>query len=226
MTTQIGPLSEDIKEEIIATQPNGIWLVLTEETPRGDATAEDLLSVDGTVSALGPPSQLPPACRIDHQWLNVLPSYAYERSMMMVESAVPEQSCEHSQRVAGQRLVNKRLLPLERFQSTATWSHIVVEGRIDNLREHLGDRAQTIGLPPIAAVQRLPEHELSAVGGIAEIEVVRNSAPQPGDSLLDLRSSGSRIDAPDDKVKLPQPVLIAQTLWARFPAEIPEQVDP
>jgi len=50
VTTQIGPLSEDIKEEIIATQPNGIWLVLTEETPRGDATAEDLLSADGTIS--------------------------------------------------------------------------------------------------------------------------------------------------------------------------------
>ena len=38
--------------------------------------------------------------------------------------------------------------------------------------------------------------------------------------------SGSGIDAPDDKIKLPQPVVIAQTLWDRFPAEIPEQVDP
>jgi len=47
MTTQIGPLSENTKEEIIATQPNGIWLVLAEENPHGGDTAEDLLSADG-----------------------------------------------------------------------------------------------------------------------------------------------------------------------------------
>ena len=47
MTTQIGPLSEDTKEEIIATQPNGIWLVLAEENPHDGPTAEDLLSADG-----------------------------------------------------------------------------------------------------------------------------------------------------------------------------------
>ena len=47
MTAQIAPLSEETKEEIIATQPNGIWLVLAEEHPHGGPTAEDLLSADG-----------------------------------------------------------------------------------------------------------------------------------------------------------------------------------
>ena len=47
MTTQIGPLSEETKEEIIATQPNGIWLVLAEEHSRDSVTPEDLFSADG-----------------------------------------------------------------------------------------------------------------------------------------------------------------------------------
>ena len=44
MTTSIGPLSEDTKDEIIATQPNGIWLVLAEEQASASMTAEDLFS--------------------------------------------------------------------------------------------------------------------------------------------------------------------------------------
>ncbi len=44
MTTSIGPLPEDIKDEIIATQPNGIWLVLAEEQASDIVTAEDLFS--------------------------------------------------------------------------------------------------------------------------------------------------------------------------------------
>lgn len=50
MSIQIGPLSEDTKEEIIATQPNGIWFVLAAENPCDDVTAEDLLSADGAVA--------------------------------------------------------------------------------------------------------------------------------------------------------------------------------
>jgi hypothetical protein len=45
--TQIEPLSEAIKKEIIATQPNGIWLVLAEENSLDNVTAEDLFSADG-----------------------------------------------------------------------------------------------------------------------------------------------------------------------------------
>lgn len=47
MTTPIEPLSEATKEEIIATQPNGLWLVLAEEHSRDSVTAEDLFSADG-----------------------------------------------------------------------------------------------------------------------------------------------------------------------------------
>ena len=46
MTTPIGALSEDTKEEIIATQPNGIWFVLAAENPSDGVSAEDLLSAD------------------------------------------------------------------------------------------------------------------------------------------------------------------------------------
>ena len=38
-------LPEEIKEEIIATQPAGIWTVLAEEIPSEQATAGDLLGV-------------------------------------------------------------------------------------------------------------------------------------------------------------------------------------
>ena len=44
MATSIGPLPEDTKDEIIATQPNGIWLVLAEEQASDIVTAEDLFS--------------------------------------------------------------------------------------------------------------------------------------------------------------------------------------
>lgn len=42
MTNTIPPLSNETKEEIIETQPNGIWLVLNEELHEANAIAEDL----------------------------------------------------------------------------------------------------------------------------------------------------------------------------------------
>jgi hypothetical protein len=42
MPDTILPLSNDTKEEIIKTQPNGIWLVLNEELQEANAIAEDL----------------------------------------------------------------------------------------------------------------------------------------------------------------------------------------
>lgn len=42
MTNTIPPLSNETKEEIIETQPNGIWLVLNEERHEANAVAEDI----------------------------------------------------------------------------------------------------------------------------------------------------------------------------------------
>lgn len=42
MPDTILPLSNETKEEIINTQPNGIWLVLNEESHEGNSLAEDL----------------------------------------------------------------------------------------------------------------------------------------------------------------------------------------
>jgi hypothetical protein len=42
MTNTIPPLSNETKEEIIETQPSGIWLVLNEESHDGSSLAEDL----------------------------------------------------------------------------------------------------------------------------------------------------------------------------------------
>ena len=42
MTNTIPPLSNETKEDIIETQPNGIWLVLNEELHGANAIAEDL----------------------------------------------------------------------------------------------------------------------------------------------------------------------------------------
>ena len=41
MPDTILPLSNETKEEIIKTQPNGIWLVLNEELHEANAIAED-----------------------------------------------------------------------------------------------------------------------------------------------------------------------------------------
>jgi hypothetical protein len=41
MPDTILPLSNDTKEEIIKTQPNGIWLVLNEEFHEANAIVED-----------------------------------------------------------------------------------------------------------------------------------------------------------------------------------------
>ncbi len=42
MSNTIPPLTDETKEEIIETQPNGIWLVLNEELHEANAVAEDL----------------------------------------------------------------------------------------------------------------------------------------------------------------------------------------
>lgn len=48
MHTPIGPLPETTKDEIIATQPSGIWLVLAEEQTPDGMTAEDLVFFDAS----------------------------------------------------------------------------------------------------------------------------------------------------------------------------------
>ncbi len=42
MSNTLPPLTNETKEEIIETQPNGIWLVLNEELHEANAVAEDL----------------------------------------------------------------------------------------------------------------------------------------------------------------------------------------
>jgi hypothetical protein len=42
MSNTIPPITDETKEEIIETQPNGIWLVLNEELHEANAVAEDL----------------------------------------------------------------------------------------------------------------------------------------------------------------------------------------
>ena len=54
MTTATRPLSEILKDEVIATQPNGIWLVLAEESPQDCVTAEDLVAGGDGATAPGP----------------------------------------------------------------------------------------------------------------------------------------------------------------------------
>ena len=46
---------------------------------------------------------------------------------MFLNDAVPEEPRQQRQRVIGQRAVDERLLPLQRFQSTATRESVVFE---------------------------------------------------------------------------------------------------
>lgn len=44
--TEMKPLSEDLKEGIIDTHEDGIWIVLGEELPRDTNTPADILPLD------------------------------------------------------------------------------------------------------------------------------------------------------------------------------------
>ena len=56
---------------------------------------------------------------------------------MIGDRSVVKQAREQSQRVIGQRRIDERSLPVERFRSTATREAVSVKVRLDDFREEL-----------------------------------------------------------------------------------------
>jgi len=46
MTDLMTPLSDEVKKDIIETQPDGIWIVLAEELPRDTERPSDILPLE------------------------------------------------------------------------------------------------------------------------------------------------------------------------------------
>ena len=104
---------------------------------------------------------------------------------------------------------------------------IVVERRIDNLREKLRNGAKPVGLMPVGPIERLSEDELPRVRVVPEIEPVGNAAPHGRESVMYLGSGSAAVDATDDEIKIVvQVVTGAQMLRNGLPIESPEQVQP
>ena len=91
---------------------------------------------------------------------------------MMRESAVAEESCKHCKSAGGKRLVDERLLPVQRFDGGAAWQRIFTGLRIGDLRIKFTDGAQPVGLSPVTRIQRLTKDVLPARGVVAEIEPI------------------------------------------------------
>jgi len=96
--------------------------------------------------------------------------------------------------VVSQHLVHEGLLTLERFERAATWPPILVQRRINDLWKELGSRAKTSGGPAIQAVQRLAQHELPSVCGVAEIEPVGDAVSPADDSFPNQLARCARVD--------------------------------
>ncbi len=78
-------------------------------------------------------------------------------------------------------------------------------------------------MPPVSAIQRLPEHELTAVSVIAQIQPVIDFTPILG-ALCDSCAGRSRVDAPDHDVHAVKPAFRIKPLWDSLPVKAPEKV--
>jgi hypothetical protein len=95
---------------------------------------------------------------------------------VVFDSAIPEQLGQQGECMVGQHLIDEGFLSLKGFESAAVGDSIVIQGCINYLGKQFGSRAKTRGGPTISGVQRLAEDKLAAVGGVAEVEPVSNTA--------------------------------------------------
>ena len=74
---------------------------------------------------------------------------------------------QQSERMIGQRRIDKRFLPVEGFRGATTRETISVNVGLDHFGEKVGNRAQSQPVSPVPAIQRLPKNKLTAVGVVA-----------------------------------------------------------
>jgi hypothetical protein len=87
--------------------------------------------------------------------------------------AMPEKAGQHCQGMIRKRLIDEGLLPFQCLDS-ATGRQIVriIQMRSDDLGKQFSNGWKSAARFSIAVVFRLPEHKLSTIGGVAEIQPV------------------------------------------------------
>jgi len=101
--------------------------------------------------------------------------------------------------MVGQRRIDERFLPLECFRGTATRETAVIGISLNHFREEFGDRTQSKPVPPVPAIQGFPQHKLTGVRVVAEIQPVVDFTPILG-ALRYGCSCFSRVDTADYEV--------------------------
>ncbi len=147
----------------------------------------------------------------------------YERAMG-VEGAMPKQTREQSQGVAGEGLVNEWLLLVEGSYGAATRGVIFSERSVHYLREEFGGGSEAGGAAGVAAVQWLAEDELAAGRAVSEVEVVRDGRIAR-DQPFDGRARGASVDATDYDLGFVEFLAGTDVIRKRLPSQAPEQVD-
>ena len=113
-----------------------------------------------------------------------------------------KETAQQRKRVVCQRLVDERVLPLQRLGGATTGLLVVIERRIDDLGEKLRNGAKPVGLMPVGPIERLSKDELPRVRIVAEIEPVGDAAPRCREGVMYLCSGGAAVDATDDEIKI------------------------
>jgi hypothetical protein len=139
------------------------------------------------------------------------------------DRSVAKQPREQSKSVIGQGRIDERLLPVESLCRAAAWETISVKFALDDFREKLCDCSQSEPASPVPAIQRLPEHKLSAVGVIAQVQPVVDFTPVLG-ALCDGRARRPRVDTTDHDVHSVQSAVRIQALRNAPPVQAPEQI--
>jgi hypothetical protein len=90
-----------------------------------------------------------PKARVYRDRYDAVFPHTHERAVV-VDLAMPKQSCEQSERVVSQHLIDEWFL--DRLQRTATGCSVPVQRRLDDLREELSGGAKPFGRSAIPAV--------------------------------------------------------------------------
>jgi hypothetical protein len=98
-----------------------------------------------------------------------------DKRSMGLQFAMPKQVRQERKRVTRDRLVDERLLTLQCLGSTTTGGVVVRNGGVDDLWEEFTNGPEPACPWRVAEVPRLAQHELTALGTVAEVKPVRNS---------------------------------------------------
>jgi hypothetical protein len=113
-----------------------------------------------------------------------------------------KETAQQRKRVVCQRLVDERVLPLQRLGGATTGLLIVIERRIDDLGKKLRNCPKPVSLMPVGPIERLSEDELPRISVVADVQPVSDAAPRAREGVMYLCSGSAAVDATDDEIKI------------------------